>query len=79
MPTSTVTTKGQITIPKSIREALNLQTGDRVVFQLRDDGVVEIQPETVDLMSLFGALDPPVRGVSLDDMEAAIEAEATGR
>jgi AbrB family looped-hinge helix DNA binding protein len=79
MPTSTLTTKGQITIPRQIRAALNLRTGDQLVFHLRDDGVVEMQPEKVDLMSLFGALDPPVKGVTLEDMEAAIEAEATSR
>jgi antitoxin PrlF len=79
MPASTVTTKGQITIPRQIRKALNLRTGDRVEFQLRDDGVVEMQPGTIDLMSLFGLLDPAVKGVSLEEMEAAIEAEATSR
>lgn len=79
MAASTVTTKGQITIPRKIRDALNLHSGDRVVFQLRDDRVVEFQPESesADIMSLFGVLEPSVKGVSLEDMEAAIEAEAT--
>ena len=72
MPTATVTTKGQITIPKVIRVALNLSAGDRVSFRMREDGVVELEPETVDLMSLRGVLKPVVRGVTLEDMETAI-------
>ena len=76
MPASTVTTKGQITIPRKIRDALNLHTGDRVIFQLRGDGVVEMQAESVDFMSLFGVLEPSVKGVTLEDMAEAIEAAA---
>lgn len=72
MPTATVTSKGQITIPKAIRDALHLDVGDRVSFRVRDDGVVELQPETVDLMSLCGAIKPKVRGVTLADMDDAV-------
>ena len=38
MPDSTVTSKGQITIPKSIRDYFRLQSGDRVCFRLTADG-----------------------------------------
>jgi AbrB family looped-hinge helix DNA binding protein len=79
MSVSTITTKGQITIPNKIRKSLNLQTGDRVVLHLREDGVVEMQPETIDLMTLFGSVRPRVSGVSLADMEDAIEREATSK
>ena len=79
MAESTVTSKGQITIPKQIREALGLDTGDRVAFRIREDGVVEMYPETLDLMSLCGILRPKKRGVSLDDMQAAISSEAAGK
>jgi AbrB family looped-hinge helix DNA binding protein len=54
MPTSTLTSKGQITLPKEIRKALELEQGDRVAFRLREDGVVELVPETLDLMDLCG-------------------------
>ncbi len=81
MPAATITSKGQITIPKAIRSALRLSAGDRVAFRLRDDGIVELAPETVDLMSLRGILKPRVRGITLEDMESAIAegAAATGR
>ena len=73
MPFSTITSKGQITVPKSIRDALQLEKGDRVQFRLREDGVVEMTPETGDILALFGILTPPKRKhVSLDDMKRAV-------
>jgi AbrB family looped-hinge helix DNA binding protein len=37
MPSSTVSSKGQITVPKEIREALRVGSGDRVLFIVRAD------------------------------------------
>ena len=76
MSTATITSKGQITIPKDVRKALSLETGDRVAFLVREDGVAEMHPETVDLMSLFGAIKSRVKGVSLRDMDDAIRRSA---
>src|SRR5436309_255371 len=72
MPAATVTSKGQITIPKEIRGALGLEAGHRVSFRVREDGVVEMSAEKLDVMSLCGALKPSVQGVTLKDMEEAI-------
>jgi AbrB family looped-hinge helix DNA binding protein len=79
MATATVTSKGQITIPKEVREALGLETGHRVAFQLKEDGVVEMRSENLDVMSLCGILKPKVKGVTLEDMERAIRKGATGK
>jgi AbrB family looped-hinge helix DNA binding protein len=76
MPSATLTSKGQITVPKEVREALSLEAGHRVAFVLREDGVVEMRPETVDLMSLFGAIKPRITGVTLEDMDEAIRRSA---
>ena len=76
MVTATVTSKGQITLPKKIRERLGLATGDRVAFREAADGTVVIEPETVDLFSLRGTVRPRVRGVSIDDMERAVRRAA---
>jgi len=38
--TSRLTSKGQITIPKDVRELLNLKTGDIVVFIKKNDDIV---------------------------------------
>jgi AbrB family looped-hinge helix DNA binding protein len=72
MPTATVTSKGQVTIPKAIREVLGLKTGDSITFELVDEGRVEMRPRTVDLRSLAGMVRPKRTGVSLHDMEDAI-------
>ena len=45
MPTS-VTSKGQVTIPKAVRDYLGLGPGSRVSFERMPDGRVEIVPET---------------------------------
>jgi len=73
MPTATVTSKGQITIPKAVREELGLTEGDRVAFRVLEDGSVVVEPETVDLLELEGALKPRQKGVTLADMDAAIQ------
>ncbi|HEX7181535.1 MAG TPA: type II toxin-antitoxin system PrlF family antitoxin [Thermoanaerobaculia bacterium] len=78
MPTATVTSKGQITIPKEVRKTLGLEAGHRVSFQVREDKVVEMRPENVDLMSLFGIFKPRFKGVTLEDMEEAIREGAAG-
>ncbi|MDX2000606.1 MAG: AbrB/MazE/SpoVT family DNA-binding domain-containing protein [Thermoanaerobaculia bacterium] len=44
MTTATLTSKGQITIPKSIRELLGLDSGDVLEFRLNAQGKVEIEP-----------------------------------
>jgi AbrB family looped-hinge helix DNA binding protein len=73
MTTAKLTTKGQITLPKSVRNVLGVDTGDRVSFRVRDDGVVELSADHVDLMSLRGIIKPKVRGVTLEDMQRAVE------
>ena len=40
MPSATLTSKGQITLPKAIRDLLRLSAGDRVDFIVRDDATV---------------------------------------
>ncbi|HET7273601.1 MAG TPA: AbrB/MazE/SpoVT family DNA-binding domain-containing protein [Longimicrobiaceae bacterium] len=72
MPYSRISGKGQITLPKVVREVLGVERGDRVAFRIGDDGIVTVEPETIDLLSLRGRLAPRRKGVSLDDMEDAI-------
>ena len=45
MPTSTLTSKGQVTIPKQIRERLGLKVGDRLGFQIDAAGALIVKPE----------------------------------
>lgn len=54
---STMTTKGQVTIPAGIRTELGLKPNDRVRFDLRD-GVVTIAPATSRIRRHFGSVTP---------------------
>jgi len=79
MPTSTLTSKGQITLPKRIREHLRVQVGDVVDFVIGADGEVRVMSGDVDVAQLRGLLRRPGRtAVSLDQMDAAIR-RAHGR
>jgi AbrB family looped-hinge helix DNA binding protein len=46
MPIATVTSKGQVTIPKEIREKLGIITGDELDFDLNSDGTVSVRRKT---------------------------------
>lgn len=48
MPTSTLTSKGQVTIPKQIRDRLGLQVGDRLEFRIDSRGKLRVEPERMD-------------------------------
>lgn len=72
MPSATMSSNGRITVPKAIREALGLRPGDQLAFQIREDGTVVVQPKTIDIMSLAGTMRSAVKGVSIEDMDAAI-------
>ena len=69
---STLTSKGQITIPAKIREALGLQEGDKLDFRLKGEGILEVEVVGGRLSDLKGILPAPSRRLSLKDMEAAI-------
>jgi antitoxin PrlF len=72
MSTSTLTSKGQTTIPKDVRKRLNLHPGDRLEFVIDEDGRVLLLPASIDASELAGMLKPPVRLVSVEDMNRAI-------
>lgn len=73
---ATLTSKGQVTIPKSVRDALHLRTGDRVEFVLEADGTVRLLPVTSSVTALKGMLPKPAKPVSLAAMERAIRQRA---
>lgn len=79
MPTATLTSKGQATIPKEVRDYLHLRPGDRIEFAIEPDGRVILLPATLDVADLQGILPAPKRPVTLDEMEAAIRERAGGR
>ena len=62
MSESKMTSKGQITIPKVVRERLHLEMGDTVYFEVRDDGSVAMTTRKHSLRSLSGLLKGKGRG-----------------
>jgi AbrB family looped-hinge helix DNA binding protein len=72
MPSATLTTKGQITIRKAIRDALGIKAGDRMLFVLQANGTVVVEPERVDVRSLRGIIKHDGEPVSVDEMNGCI-------
>ncbi len=73
MSIATVTTKGQITIPKEIRDYLKLETGSKVEFVIDESGNVKIVPLNVSIEALSGVLHRPgMKSATVEEMEAAI-------
>jgi AbrB family looped-hinge helix DNA binding protein len=73
MPTATVTSKGQLTLPKRVREVLKVDAGDVVDFVLEPDGSVTVRAGRYDVADLQGILKKPARKpVSIAAMDQAI-------
>jgi antitoxin PrlF len=74
MAAATVTSKGQTTIPKKIREHLHLHPGDQIEYIIGENGSVTIFAKTLDAMDLKGLLKTKVKkSVSLEEMDEAIK------
>jgi AbrB family looped-hinge helix DNA binding protein len=68
----TLSPKGQITLPKDLRDALGLQPGDQLVFSVIDGEVVMI-PKSINFNDLAGLLGSPPNGrASLEEIDAAV-------
>ena len=72
MTTATVTSKGQITIPANVRQALQVEPGDRVEFVEIDTGRFEVVAATRSVTELKGMFGKPKKSVSIEDMNKAI-------
>ncbi len=73
MPTATMTSKGQITVPREVRERLGLAAGDRVDFCFEEDGSVQITPLRRSARELYGLLRrPSQKPPSIRQMDRAL-------
>jgi AbrB family looped-hinge helix DNA binding protein len=73
MPAATLTSKGQITIPQEIRDALQLRKGQRLDFRVDAKGRVILEPLTQDIRKLKGMVrSTRKRAPSLDEIADAI-------
>lgn len=74
MAIATLTIKGQVTIPKSIREGLRLQSGDKVEFVLAGGEEARLRPVTKKVDEVFGRLYKSGRkSVSIEAMDEGIK------
>ena len=69
---TTITSKGQVTIPKPIRDRLHLEPGDKIDFILDEDGDLRVTPVTASVTQLKGMVPKPRVPISLDEMNEAI-------
>jgi antitoxin PrlF len=74
MTTATVTSKGQITIPANVRQALQVEPGDRVEFVEVEPGRFEVVAATHSVTELKGMFGKANKSVSIEDMNRAIAA-----
>ena len=72
MTRATLTSKGQITIPKEVRERLGVEAGDRLEFVEQERGVYKVVAATKDVRHLKGLVPKPRRHVSVEEMKAAV-------
>lgn len=72
MTTATVTSKGQITIPANVRQALRIEAGDRVEFVQIEPGRYELVPATQSVKALKGMFGKPSKTVTIEQMNQAI-------
>lgn len=71
METSTLTRKGQTTIPRAVRERLGLKPGDQIAFVFVGDEV-RLVPRNLTIDDLVGILPRPARAATIEEMEEAI-------
>ncbi|MBO9356997.1 AbrB/MazE/SpoVT family DNA-binding domain-containing protein [Bordetella petrii] len=71
---TTLTSKGQVTIPKSVRDLLGLRPGAEISFDITDDGRVYLQPKakTTEIKSRFRQLRGSAQGVMSTDQIMAL-------
>ena len=76
MSKATITSKGQITIPKDVRHRLGVDAGDRIEFVEIEPGVFKIIPATAEVTELKGIVTKPKHAVTIEQMNKAIRKRA---
>ncbi len=77
---ATITSKGLVTVPKSIRDQLNIQAGAQLDFTLNSDGTISIRPLSRTALSIVGILErPKQKSHTVEQMNEAIAEAASER
>lgn len=77
MPIATMTSKGQITIPKEVRDELGLEAGSQLMFVKVSDRHYRLLPRTGSIADLFGILHRPgMTALTIEEINEATAAAA---
>jgi len=79
MAASTLTRKGQTTIPLKVRNHLKLRPGDKIEFVIQRDGTVVLATKNVDVRQLRGILGPVRRRLTIEQMDEGIRSRFARR
>jgi AbrB family looped-hinge helix DNA binding protein len=79
MTTAILSSKGQITIPRVVRQKLGVATGDRVEFVELADGQFALVPAIADVRALKGIVPKPRRPVSVNEMRRIVARRGAGK
>ena len=70
---STITSKGQTTIPASLRALLGVKPGDKITYMTKPNGDITIKrKKTYKLEDLFGCLPKPKKTLTIEEMDEGI-------
>ena len=75
---TTLTSKGQITLPKALRDDLHLKNGDKVAFEKTADGSYILRPRTLDVRMLKGCIKYNGPPKTLEEIQEGIIRGALG-
>lgn len=77
---TTLTAKGQVTVPRDIRERMGLKPGDKIVFALLTDGTLVVRPKTRNVTDLLGMLRKPGQAiVPIEAMQVDLSTDASSQ
>jgi antitoxin PrlF len=69
VPRAKLTSKGQVTIPKAIRDQLNLEPGVTLRFSVDPSGRIVVTPLTLGIEDLIGILPKPRKALTIEEIE----------
>ncbi len=72
----TIIVKGQVVLPKTLRDSLHLKTGDKIVFEKLKNGSCLLRPKTLEVQTLKVCVRYKGAAKTLDDMDNAISENA---
>ena len=76
---TTITKKGQVTIPQIVREKLQVGYGDKVEFSLNEQGQVILQPVKTNLNGLYGILEKDKPDLNIEEQRQAARDWVSGQ